>query len=471
MKVARSLTLLLGLVALVVMTGLTLVLIGAGLSYLGDDMENDHRTIVGVIDAAIVDQWQREEYAASAAMLARIKQTGLQVELSGEEGLAQLSEAQRAQLRTTGFVSFERGGFRHSWSKVPVQVPTWLELRESISSHFQWVRGLLVTVLISAVALLATFLAVALVTGRRLIGEPVQRLVAFAQRVGEGDFSARSTVTSRNELGELGRHLDSMAGALLSARERVHLEEAQKHAAEERLHHAERLTTVGKLAAGIAHELGTPLSVVSTWSRMISSGEASGDEAKRGAQIIAQESSAMAHIIRQLLDFARRRLPQRGELDANTLLETTVTLVGTLASQLDVPLVHKDGPPCLVSVDPMQLQQVLTNLVMNAVQATKGRKGKVELRVDKEQREAPADVEPRSAQRQWVVIHVTDQGAGMAPEVMNRVFEPFFTTKDVGEGSGLGLSVSWSIVRDHGGWIQVASEIGVGSDFAVYLPG
>jgi C4-dicarboxylate-specific signal transduction histidine kinase len=81
------------------------------------------------------------------------------------------------------------------------------------------------------------------------------------------------------------------------------------------------------------------------------------------------------------------------------------------------------------------------------------------------------DVEPRPETRRWVVIHVTDQGAGMAPEVMNRVFEPFFTTKDVGEGSGLGLSVSWSIVRDHGGWIQVASEIGVGSDFAVYLPG
>jgi len=470
MKVARTITLRLGLVALGVMAGLMAVLTFAELSYLGEDMENDHRSIIAVLDSTIVDMWTNHDRSEATAMIGRLRRNGLLVALHGPEGLSDLTAEQRERLERTGFTSFEKDGYRGSWATVGVKEPTWVELRESISAHYQWVKGLLATGLISAVALLVMFLAIALVTGRRLIGEPVERLVAFAHRVGEGDFSARSDVTSDNELGELGRQLDSMAHALLVAREGVRLQEEQRHAAEERMHHAERLTTVGKLAAGIAHELGTPLSVVGTWGRMIASGEAENDEARKGGRIVADEAAAMTHIIRQLVDFARRRSPQRAEVDVNTLIETTVTLVGTLASQRNLTLVHHRSDRCVVSVDAVQVQQVLTNLVMNGMQSMKGG-GTIELAVEREERPPPADVDPDRAARKWVVIHVRDHGMGIAPEIIHRVFEPFFTTKDVGEGSGLGLSVSWSMVSDHGGWIEARSELGAGSDFAVYLPG
>jgi signal transduction histidine kinase len=261
-----------------------------------------------------------------------------------------------------------------------------------------------------------------------------------------------------------------MAVALAEARQRVEREARERHDAEERLHHADRLSTVGKLAAGIAHELGTPLSVVATWGRMIASGEADAAEARRGGAIVADEAAVMTRIIRQLLDFARRRKPERNELDADALLESTARLLTTLASRRDVTLVHPQAAsPVLVAADSVQLQQVLTNLVMNAVQAMPG-KGEVRLWADAVQRAAPVDVDQSGATRAWVVLHVRDTGSGIAADVLPHVFEPFYTTKDVGEGTGLGLSVSWSLVRDHDGWIEVTSEVGAGSHFAVYLP-
>jgi signal transduction histidine kinase len=470
MKVARTLTILLGLVALLVMSGLTLVLVFAELSYLADDMEADHLAIGRALAPAVADEWRDHGPEAARRMLERVQSKGLALGLRDAAQRARLPADAVRRMTEAGSVSFQSGDLMQTWVRLPREPEAWLEVTESVSGHYVWVEGLLKTVLASAFALLLTFLLVASVSGRWLIGAPVERLVAFSQQIARGDFSARADVSARNELGELGRQLDSMAVALLSAREQLAREHTAKLEAEERLHHAERLGTVGKLAAGIAHELGTPLSVVGTWGRMIASGEAQGAEVARGGQIVAEEAAAMTGIIRQLLEFARRKTPQRGEVDAQVLLATTLRLVGTLASQRQVTLEHLPRPPCPVEADAFQLQQVLTNLVMNALQASRPGQ-KVEVWADREERQAPADVDPAGALRPWVVLHVRDQGTGIAPEVLPHVFEPFFTTKDVGEGTGLGLSVSWSLARDHGGWIAATSETVAGSHFAVYLPG
>jgi signal transduction histidine kinase len=469
MKVARTLTVLLALVALVVMTVLTLVLVYAELSYLADDMEADHLAIGRALAPAVADEWQDRGRTAAEAMLERVQHQGMELILKDAQAPAGLAAVDAARLAATGATSFESGDFRRTWVRLPLEPATYLEVRESVSGHYVWVRGLLKTVLVSAFFLLVTFVVVASVSGRWLIGQPVERLVGFAQRIGRGDFSARADVSASNELGELGRQLDRMAVALSTAREELARQQLEKLDAEARLHHAERLGTVGKLAAGVAHELGTPLSVVGTWGRMIASGEAQGDDVVRGGQIVADEAAAMTHIIRQLLDFARRRPPQRGEVDAEVLLATTIRLLGTLAAQRMVPLQHRPAAPCPVLADAVQLQQVLANLVMNALQASAPGQP-VELWVTREARLAPADVDGSPAPRDWVVLHVQDHGAGIAPSVLPHVFEPFFTTKEIGEGSGLGLSVSWSLVRDHGGWIAASSEGTVGTHFAVYLP-
>src|SRR5262249_4364200 len=235
------------------------------------------------------------------------------------------------------------------------------------------------------------------------------------------------------------------------------------------LRHADRLNTVGKLASGIAHELGTPLNVVSGRARMIASGDLDGREVKESAETIVAQADRMVRIIRQLLDFARRRTAQKAPESLPELARRTVALLGPIADERGVTLeVAEGGGPLRAEVDAVQLEQALTNLVVNGIQAMpKG--GTVTVSVSRERARPPAD--HGGTEQDWVKIEVADQGVGMAPETRAHVFEPFFTTKPVGEGTGLGLAVTYGIVQEHGGWIDVASELGAGSRFRVYLPG
>ena len=236
----------------------------------------------------------------------------------------------------------------------------------------------------------------------------------------------------------------------------------------EQLRHGERLMTVGKLASGIAHELGTPLNVISQRARMISTGEVHGDEARASAGAVAEYADRITHIIRQLLEFARPRAPQISPQDARWLVENTLAMMAPLArrNRTRITVTGEPGPmPALA--DAVQIQQVLTNLVINGIQAMKP-DSELTVHIERLSRDAPADV--GGEHHRWVSLSVHDQGAGIAPEHLGRVFDPFFTTKPVGEGTGLGLSVAWGIVREHGGWISVESQPGGGSTFTVYLP-
>jgi signal transduction histidine kinase len=258
-----------------------------------------------------------------------------------------------------------------------------------------------------------------------------------------------------------------MASALQHARSALEAETAARLSAQGSLRHADRLTTVGKLASGIAHELGTPLNVVDARARMIASRDVEGDEALQSAKIISSQVAQMTRIIRQLLDFARRGPPKRQTEPLRPLVRRTFELLGPLAHKRGVKLEERLEEAQLACVDPGGFAQVLTNLVMNAVQAMQTA-GSVEVTATSERRTPPPELggEPRD----FVRVDVTDNGPGIAPEAVDRIFEPFFTTKDVGEGTGLGLSVSYGIVRDHGGWIGVESQPGRGARFSVYLP-
>jgi signal transduction histidine kinase len=238
-------------------------------------------------------------------------------------------------------------------------------------------------------------------------------------------------------------------------------------AAVEQMRHADRLATVGQLASGVAHELGTPLNVVAGYAKMISAAEGTPDEDRDGARIIAEQASRMTAIIRQLLDFARAAKPQLENGDLAAVAGRTVTMLAHLASQHHVQL-HLEPPPpgARVRMDEGQMQQVISNLILNAIQAMPGG-GRIEIKVGQARASRPG--QPASG-RACVRLSIVDQGAGIAPDALAHVFEPFFTTKDVGEGTGLGLSVCYGIVEEHGGWITVDSTVGKGSNFSVYLP-
>jgi signal transduction histidine kinase len=251
-------------------------------------------------------------------------------------------------------------------------------------------------------------------------------------------------------------------------RERLELEVSRRESAVEQLRHADRLNTVGKLASGLAHELGTPLNVVAGRASLIASRRVAGDEACKSAEVIVQQTERMSAIIRNLLSFARRGGARKSPLDLSRLVRETVALLEPLAKKQGVEIHVMNGTPHVAPVNAGELQQVLTNLVMNAVQAMP--KGGV-VRVTLEQGPVPADHGRASrSSTPYARIRVKDEGTGIAPDVLPHIFDPFFTTKDVGDGTGLGLSVTFGIVRDHGGWIEASSTLGEGAEFVVYLP-
>jgi two-component system NtrC family sensor kinase len=301
-----------------------------------------------------------------------------------------------------------------------------------------------------------------------LVGRPMRRLNDFAKRIGTGDLAGTLEIEQRDEIGELASEMNQMCARLRAANERINEETAARIGALEQLRHADRLTTVGTLASGIAHELGTPLNVVSGRAKMVASGETTGPQVAESCRIVVEQVDRISRIIRQLLDFARRRSPDRGPCLLIGLVTQTLNLLRPMAQKCNVALVLGDADASVeVDVDAGQIQQALTNLVVNGIQATEGN-GEVILTLNRGPATPPAGID--GAPGEYASVAVEDKGQGIAPDLIPRVFEPFFTTKDVGEGTGLGLSVAYGIARDHGGWITVNSIRGRGSRFELLLP-
>lgn len=317
---------------------------------------------------------------------------------------------------------------------------------------------------IGALALLCALAMVAL--GRRFITRPMGRLVDHARAVASGDLESRLAVAQDDEVGQLTAEMNAMTDGLAASRELLEKETERRVAALEQLRHADRLTTVGKLASGLAHELGTPLNVVHGYARLIVSADVA-DEVKKSAETILGQTERMTRLVRQLLDFARRKGPRRAPVELSRLVHKVATVLKPTAQKKGVEIVEKGAVSDSIEADATMIEQVLTNLIFNALQASETRAGPVTVEVSTA---AELEAAPGRSPGRYVRISVEDHGAGIAPENLDHIFEPFFTTKQVGDGTGLGLSVSHGIVQDHGGFIDVSSELGKGSTFHVYLP-
>ncbi len=320
--------------------------------------------------------------------------------------------------------------------------------------------------LIGGMALISGLLAVVL--GVRIIGTPLRKVSDKAQRIAAGDLETPVRLDSHDELSELAENLNDMCGQLAESQARVREEMAARMVAMDHLRHADRLTTVGRLAAGIAHELGTPLNVVAGRAGLIQSGKLAPEEIGPSAAAIKAEADKMTRIIRQLLDFARTSAPRKAPTDLRSVIERTIALIRGLADERHVQIRFTSGDePAIAAIDTEQIKQVITNLVVNAIQAMPDG-GEVEVTIWR-MANPPPDKSVLQADR-WLAIDVRDNGVGISPADMPHLFEPFFTTKEVGEGTGLGLSIAYGIVREHGGSIEVASQPGMGSRFTICLP-
>jgi signal transduction histidine kinase len=244
-------------------------------------------------------------------------------------------------------------------------------------------------------------------------------------------------------------------------------EQQEKLRLEQELRHSERLASVGRLAAGLAHEIGTPLNIIGGRSEYLLRRPRSPAELKDNLGVIRSQSDRIAAIVRQLLEFSRRREPVFQSIDLLALFDNVKYL---LAHQLreKAVRVEMEGLSHLpkISDDPDLLQQVFINLYSNSLGAlSPGGVIKIGAEI------TDGDLTKASlAGGNWLRISFEDNGAGIAAEHIGRVFDPFFTTKDIGEGTGLGLSVSYGIIQEHGGNIHVESEPGHFTRFIICLP-
>ena len=415
------------------------------------DRVRDHATMGHALGTTVESVWHESGRKKALETLDKLGHATPGIEVRWREG------ADEPQL-TTKLIAGEHG--REWYTYVPVDVDGvrqgGIQMFDRAGGEERFAHSTIVDTIASAIAIAILSAALSLALGQWIVGTPVSELATKARRVGRGDFGRPIALRTRDELSELAHEMNAMSDSLAATLEQ--------------LRHADRLATVGKLASGLAHELGTPLNVIQARAAMIASGETTPDETRESARVVVASTERMTKIIRQLLQFARRKSVKKSDQDVAELCRETLDLLSPLAGKRSVTLeMNRIASDCTMPVDPSELQQVVTNLVVNAVQAMTG-PGTVKLTLRATNATAPPDGTEASSPRSCLCIEVQDEGRGIPPEELPRIFEPFFTTKDVGEGTGLGLAVSYGIIREHGGWITVDSQVDRGSTFRVYLP-
>ena len=313
----------------------------------------------------------------------------------------------------------------------------------------------------------------------RWVYVPLRDLETGAKSLSSGNLEQLIPVRSSDEFGQLATSFNAMTVALGNSQEELRewartLEQKVKERteklriAEAEAARGEKLASVGLLAAGIAHELNSPLTGILTFSHLIRKKTPDGTPEAEDLDLIIGETKRCAAIIRRLLDFAREKAPEKKFADLNRVVEETVQLIERPAHLRDIEInldLDRDLPRVWLDTD--LIKQVIMNILVNAQHAIDDQ-GSITIR--SRQCREPRSSEPGMAPVPMVEVAIIDTGCGISEKDLKRIFDPFFTTKEVGKGTGLGLSVSHGIVRAHGGSIEVESRVGEGSTFRIYLP-
>jgi signal transduction histidine kinase len=300
----------------------------------------------------------------------------------------------------------------------------------------------------SAILILGTLFSM---ISARLLTKTIRRLSAATKRVGQGDFDVTVKAGSRDEIGELAESFNKMAGEL-KARETA-LKKAQSA-----LVQSEKMAAFGQISAGIAHEIKNPVAGILGLTQVSRRKADQTSLLGQNLAAIEKESKRCKTIIENLLKFAREEKMSFNPVSISQVIQDTVNLVAPQYNlqNIDIDLQLDQNLPTIQG-NAVQLQQVLFNILVNAQQAIDKGPGCVDIT-------ATSPVESR------VVIRVSDTGPGLQDDNIQKIFEPFYTTKEVGQGTGLGLSVSYGIIKAHKGDIRVSSSNGKGAKFVITLP-
>jgi signal transduction histidine kinase len=313
---------------------------------------------------------------------------------------------------------------------------------------------------LNTLALFAALTIVIMLLVRRLIARPLNRFTVAVQALGRGELGYRTAEEgSGAELTDLAREFNRMASQLEQTRSGLERETEERVQLARRLRETEKMAVVGNLAAALAHEIAAPLHVIRGRAEMLRR-RAEEPATQRNLHIITEQIDRITLIVRNLLDFARRREPRLATINAGTLLRGVAEFLEPELQRVGVEMRWEGQLDACVEGDADLLHQVFINLVMNSVQvmADEPPPRRITVRV--------TDATPALA---WIGIDVEDTGPGLPAEHVERIFEPFFTTKQPGQGTGLGLAVARSIVQEHGGQLIAEARSG-GAVFHITLP-
>jgi signal transduction histidine kinase len=321
------------------------------------------------------------------------------------------------------------------------------------------------SIFVTIFVLIGGTVALILFGTRKWITHPMSNLMDGIENMAKGNLDTRINLKKGGELYDLAEAFNQMAIDLKKAQERTIQEAEAKLELERSLRQSEKLATVGQLASGLAHEIGTPLNIISGRAELTKRRPEDKEGVQKNQDVILHQTERITKIIQQLLGFVRKKRPEQKALNIQDLLGIILDFLDHQIQKQMVTVVNemRDNIPS-VRGDADQLQQVFLNLILNAIQSMpEGGTLCLSASVKEISKEGVED-----SHRPYVEICVEDTGVGMDKAVAQNIFTPFFTTKDT--GTGLGLMVSQGIIQDHEGWIEVESEIGRGSVFKVYLP-
>jgi len=332
----------------------------------------------------------------------------------------------------------------------------YIDLRDRVMATFAGISSLSVLFLLGLLSFLA-----------RRITRPLAVIVDATGKIAQGDLQHRVDLESRDEIGQLARAFNRMTDELSLAHEdltqwgrtleqRVQERTRKLRETQDQLVVSEKLASLGKMAAGVAHEINNPLTAILINAHLLLGRPGRDADEEESLNLIADETIRCAAIVRGLLDFARLTPSQAAPTDINDIIDRTLTLLEMQASVRNIRIekaLDRTLPP--IAVDRNKIQQVFSNLAINAIEA-----------MPKGGALVVASLMSRDGSH--IEVTFTDTGVGISKENIPKLFDPFFTTKSF--GTGLGLAVSYGIIQQRGGTILVRSEVGKGTVFTIRIP-